>query len=69
MSLFELLFSQGICPVVELLGHMAICTDVGTRQFPALWTQGRKERVGRTERAAVTYIHYHVQNRQWEAAA
>ena len=28
MSLFELLFSQGICPVVELLGHMAIRTDV-----------------------------------------
>ena len=25
-----------------------------------LWTQERKERVGLIERAALTYIHYHV---------
>ena len=29
-----------------------------------LWTQQGKERVGQTERAALTYIHYYVENRQ-----
>ena len=28
-----------------------------------LGTQQREERVGRIERAALTYIHYHVENR------
>ena len=72
MSLFELWFSQDICPVVGLLGHMVskkkkkeiVLGQDRNKDADienGLDDTGRgKGRAGRIGRLGLTYIHYHV---------